>query len=102
MIRNLRLYIALVAIVPAAIYAGSFVPQLTTAGGINNGVEDQAAYEAAFTKEYSYCMDNMDDLDCRCFADIAGVVIASAPERIPGAKYPSQSDLARWQASESC
>lgn len=87
-----------------AIYAGSFVPELTTAGGgVNNGVADREEFLAAFTSELDYCEDNADDLDCQCFANIAGVVIASDDgDRVPGAFYPDRQELARSQAKESC
>ena len=102
MLRDIRIYIGLLALCSAAIYAGSFVPQLTTAGGANNGVANRAAFEAAFGQEHAYCEENADDLDCQCFANVAGVIIASEQPRIPGAFSPDQTDLARSQASDSC
>jgi len=104
MFSDIRIYVGLLFGCSIAIYAGSFMPELTTAGGgVNNGVPDRGAFLAAFSGELDYCEENADDLDCQCFANIAGVVIASDDgDRVPGAYYPDRHELARSQAKDSC
>ncbi len=102
MLSNIRFYLGLLLGSGLVIWAGSFVPALTNAGGVTNGVEDRQLYEAAFSQELQYCRAGQSDVDCQCFANVAGVVIASEEPRVRGATYPDRLDLARWQAEDSC
>jgi len=104
MLSDIRIYLGLLLGCSAVIYAASYMHALTNAGGgVNNGVPDRAEFLAVFNDELDYCEENADDLDCQCFANIAGVVIASdTGERVPGATYPDLHELARMQAEDSC
>ena len=100
--QNVRLYVGLLLGSALAVWATSFVPALTSASTVANSELDEAAFGQAFSQELDYCRAEMEDLNCRCFANVAGVVIASEQPSVPGARYPDRLDLARVQASDRC
>ena len=100
--QNARLYVGLLLGSAFAVWAASFLPTLTTSTTANNGLQDQAVFEQAYAEELSYCRAEEEDLNCRCFANVSGVVIASEQLRVPGARYPDRLEIARIQASDRC
>ncbi|WP_299628303.1 hypothetical protein [uncultured Tateyamaria sp.] len=77
-------------------------PSLTTGGGTLSAGVSQAEFEAAFGQELAYCQAQPDAVDCRCFANISGLILADAEPRVPGARYADKEELARGQAARSC
>ena len=102
MLRNVRVYSSLLLVCGAAIYGASHLPALTNAGDNSNSFIDPVAYQAAYGQELSYCRDNADDVDCQCFASVAGTVLASGQPQARGTRTFDRTQLARSQAQDSC
>ncbi len=77
-------------------------PALTTGGGFVVPGATEAEFEAVFSQELSYCERQPGDINCQCFANVSGVILADNAPRVPGARYADKQDLARGQAANSC
>ncbi len=53
-------------------------------------------------QEYSYCQTNMNDVNCSCFANVAGYVLSDKSPDFRGTVSMDKVELARYQASQSC
>ena len=100
--QNVRLYAGLLLGSALAVWSASFMPALTSPTTVTEIELDEAVFEKAYSQELDYCRNESEEVNCRCFANVAGVVIASEQPRVPGARYPDRLDLARVQASDRC
>ncbi|MEM8654542.1 MAG: hypothetical protein AAGF36_07325 [Pseudomonadota bacterium] len=99
---DVRIYLVMVAIGGALIFAVSLVPPLTTgAVDLSAGVT-QAEFEESVSQELDHCRSLSADLDCQCFAGMSGYVRAQARDPVPFTQTLDQTELARRQAAQSC
>lgn len=91
--------IYLVAGVAIALAVGStFTPVIS-----RGSTPPASSKEVAIAKqEFAYCRSNLDDVNCACFADIAGQVLLDDIPDFRGTVAVDKSELARWQAMQSC
>jgi hypothetical protein len=52
--------------------------------------------------EQSFCRENLDDVNCSCFARKAAHILAQDQPKLHGFTYADRSLLARGQASTTC
>lgn len=63
-------------------------------------VSDQ---ELALTQqEHAFCRENLDDVNCACFARKAGHILAQPQPELFGYTYTDRSELARGRAKHTC
>lgn len=58
--------------------------------------------EGIAKQEASYCRQNIEDVNCVCFAGKSTQVLTYEAGRIPNAEYPDPKELARNQAHFGC
>ena len=94
-----RILIGVLMAVGLVVYGVSQLPALTSGGsaGVN-----EAEFQAAVAKEYEFCREQPQALNCRCFANISGMIQVQSVPKLPGARYANKQELARLQASDSC
>lgn len=99
MLRNYAVHFFLIAGVAAALAIGStFTPVISRGGGA-----DMTTLEVQNAKaEFSYCRAHLDDVNCACFAGIAGHIISQEQPEFRGDFAVDKSDLARAQAAQTC
>ncbi|WP_299611851.1 hypothetical protein [uncultured Tateyamaria sp.] len=99
---DIRIYVIMIAIGGALIFAVSFVPPLTTGGlALAPGVT-QEDFDDAVARELKHCQSLDADLDCQCYADVSGYVLAQETAPIPFTRSMDQTELARRQAAPRC
>ena len=99
---DFRTYLIMLAVGGALIFSVSLLPPLTSGTvSVAKGVS-QAEFQAAVSQEMTYCEERADNLDCQCFADISGYVVANKRAAVPFTRSIDQTVLARRQAEESC
>lgn len=95
--------LAFILIGGAAIVYGVFsFPALTSGGSGTSSIISQAEFEAVFSQELDYCTARPDDINCQCFANVSGTILADRTPRVFGAVYADKQELARGQAERSC
>ncbi|MDJ0820928.1 MAG: hypothetical protein QNJ09_03830 [Paracoccaceae bacterium] len=100
--QDYRLYLGVILTGGLIVFGVSFFPALTTGGSGSATSSFGPQYEAVFRAELDCCRENADDVNCRCFANISGIIQADTRPRVPGAVYADKQELARWQAAKSC
>lgn len=64
---------------------------------------DNSAHVRAVTlQELSYCATNLSDINCVCFAGMAGHILSDDDPAIRGTRYITKTQLARSQATQTC
>ena len=104
MLMDIRLAVYIILASGAVAYGVALFPALTTTGtgtGASD-VPDGTRSEAIRSQELNYCRDNVDDVNCRCFANISGLIQSDTAPRVSGAAYADKQQLARVQAGASC
>lgn len=86
----------------AAIYGVFLVPPLTTGGNAGLTGISQTKFDETVSQELTYCLEQPNDINCRCFANLSGAILAHNEPRVPGAVYADKQELARGQATGSC
>ena len=89
----------LVAGVAAVLTIGSLFPPVISRGGSADLTSKEVASKA---QEFAYCQSNLDDVNCACFAGIAGHIMAQDTPDFRGSIAADRAELARSQASQSC
>lgn len=83
----------------AIIHAGSYFPPIIARSTI---VAEPSEHDLILVAEYGFCQNNLNDINCGCFAGKAGHVLADGGLGIRGAYSVNRLDLARGQAIQSC
>lgn len=102
MLSDLRLLVCFVFGGAAIVFGVFSFPALTSGGGGNASVVSQAEFEAVFNQELTYCLEKPKDINCQCFANKSGTILADKSPRVFGAVYADKQELARSQAERSC
>lgn len=90
-------YIGLGAVALAALVF-AFPPIISREGG-----RDQSSAERAVAKDQqAYCRENMQGVNCACFAGKATHILTQDQPEITGFTYMDRDTLARGQASRRC
>ncbi|MEH6522551.1 hypothetical protein [Sulfitobacter sp.] len=97
-----RFYLYVVLAGGAAIYGVSLAPPLTTGGNAGMTGISQTKFDETVSQELTYCLEQANEIDCRCFANLSGVILAHNEPRVPGAVYADKQELARGQATGTC
>ena len=82
-----------------ALAIGFSFPALTESSSTGVVGEDEAA---TAVEERAFCKANLQDVDCRCFGQVAGHVRSDTTKKSFGFRYVDKTDLARDQAWEKC
>lgn len=53
-------------------------------------------------QQMSYCATNLSDINCVCFAGMAGHILADEDLVVPGTRYVTKTELAHSQATQTC
>ena len=102
MLQQIRIAVFALLAMGLIFYGVSFLPPLTSGGSSSPTGLAQERYETVFRNELQYCRNNIDDLNCRCFAQISGMIQADVVHRTPGAVPMNKQALGRMQAEDSC
>lgn len=100
--QNHRILLCIVIVSGLIVYGVSFFPPLTTAGTEDPTSSTPTRFDAVFSQELAHCQKSSYDVNCRCFADISGTILAENNPRVPGVVYANKQELARGQAMGSC
>lgn len=93
-------FIALIAIGAVGALAVVFsLPALTVSPSSGVIGEDQAA---TAKEESVYCARSLNDVDCRCFGQVAGYVRSEKTAPVAGTQRFDRAELARGQAKHKC
>lgn len=76
----------------------TFTPVIARSGA----EKPKQADVANMRQELSYCHTNLEDVNCACFAGIAGHILSSPKPDFRGTDSMDRVDLARFQAAKSC
>ncbi len=99
MAREYVISLCAAAAVGAAVTIGFTFPPLTTSTGV---AVTKAETQAKMKKAMAYWQSSLDSVNCRCFSQKAGQVLAHDSPQVFGFNYAEQSELARDQASGAC
>lgn len=102
MASDYRLLICLVFGGAAIVYGVFSFPALTSGGSGSSSSITPAEFEAVFNQEMDHCLERPDDMNCQCFANLSGTILADKTPRVFGAVYADKQELARSQAERSC
>lgn len=99
MLRKYAMHFFLLAGVGVTLAIGAtFTPVIS-----RSGFFDVPSAEAMRAKqEYAYCRTNLDNVNCACFAGIAGHILAEEVPDFRGDEAMDRFGLARSQAAQSC
>lgn len=85
-------------VVIVLVIGSTFTPVISR----GSGPTASAKAVAIAKQEYAYCRSNLDDVNCACFADIAGQVLSTDTPEFRGTVAADKFELARSQAMQSC
>lgn len=84
--------------VAAALLVGFSLPPLLPRGASSTS-EKQVRI---VNEEQNFCEANLDRVNCECFANTAGYILAQDSAPVPGMVYVERTELARGQATRTC
>ena len=86
----------------AAVAVAFSFPALTAGGGSGMRGISEADFVAAVASEMSYCQTTPEAVNCVCFANTSGMILAYKSDKPRHSAYMNQRDLARSQARQRC
>ena len=92
-----------IGVVGAAVVYGIYLfPPLTSPANPNSTDFNQADFEEVIQKELDHCRGNLEDTNCRCYANISGNILTHSAPLVPGSFQADRRELARGQAASCC
>ncbi|WP_223423705.1 hypothetical protein [Tateyamaria pelophila] len=102
MASDYRILIPLVLGGAGVVYGVFLFPALTSGGSGSSRAVTPEEFEAVFNQELDYCLERPNGLNCQCFANMSGTILADKAPKVFGAVYADKQELARGQAERSC
>lgn len=102
MTHDLRIIVGIALAVSLVTYVVFLFPALTTSEAPGRTETSQVAFETLVQSERDYCESEVDNVNCRCFGDVSGLILSDTSPRVPRAEYAEKRELARGQAADKC
>lgn len=99
MLGDNALPVFLIVGVAATLAIGSTFTPVISRGSVTPATSKEVANQR---QEFAYCRSNLDDVNCACFAGVAGHILSQENPAFRGTVSSNRSELARSQATQSC